>query len=160
MQIKQEVETKQTLTDIASKKLPYIWAICICLVLVYCSRNMLITLLNSVPRNIHDTFADFTLTYMKSGSHQVFFILGLILLIIVTMTLSTYLLIRSFEYQEKQGKLLNIILIVANIFAIITTVLSNVIIFKLIFMMILISLAIVFIFGAMGSSQNASKQHY
>lgn len=153
MQSKQEVETKQTLTDITSKKLPYIWAICICLVLVYCSRNMLIALLNSVPRDTHDTFADFTLTYMKSGNHHVFFILALILLIIATMMFSTYLLVRNFEYQEKQGKLLNVILIISNISVIITTILANVIIFKLIFMMILISFGIVFMFSAMGSSK-------
>lgn len=155
MQSKQEVKTKQTLTDITSKK--YIWAICVCLILVYFSRNMLINLLNSLPRGANDTFADFTFTYMTSDSHHVFFILVLILLIIVTMIFSTYLLIRNFKYQEKQGKILNAILIIADISVIITAILANVIIFKLIFMMILISLGIVFIFSAIGSGQSDNK---
>lgn len=150
MKIEQEIETKQTLTDITIKKLGYIWAIIICLGLVYCSRIMLIDFLNSISHDMHDTFADFTLTYIISGSHQILYILLLILLITGIMIFSSYFLIRNFKCEEKQGKILNVI---------ITTFIVNVIMFKIIFMMTLVIFGLAVMFGAMGSSENDSKQH-
>lgn len=148
------MENRETLTDITWRKMYHVWILFPCLALIAYSRIKLIDLLNSFP---YDTLANFAWEYMKSDNHQVFFILSMILLIISTMIISTYLLIKSFRYEEKQGKILNAVLTLMNIAIIATTILSNMVIFKLIFMIILISLGIAFMFGAMGSSKNYSK---
>jgi uncharacterized membrane protein len=148
------MENRETLTDITWRKMYHVWILFPCLALIAYSRIKLIDLLDSVP---YDTLANFAWEYMQSDNHQVFFILSMILLTIATMIISTYLLIKSFRYEEKQGKILNVVLILVNISVIATTILSNLIIFKIIFMMILISLGIAFMFSAIGSSKSDNR---
>ncbi|MFL0198687.1 hypothetical protein ACJDU8_24485 [Clostridium sp. WILCCON 0269] len=144
------METQQTLTNITFRKIPYILTICPCLLLIAYSRSKLSALLKSIP---HDDLFNFVWIYMKSDSHQVFLILALILLIIAPMSTSTYLLIKKFEDEEKQGKILSVILILSNISVIIITILSSLILFKIISTIILVSFLILLVSPSIGPNR-------
>lgn len=146
------MENQQTLTNNVFRKIPFILAICPCLLIVAFSRGKLSNLLKSIP---HNNLFDFAWNYMATDSHQLLLILLPLLLVFITMGISTYILVKNFKDEEKQGKILNILLILSNISVIFITILLNLITFKIIFVILIISSMLFAMLSGINSSENS-----
>lgn len=145
------MKNKEEVINTTWRKMPYVWSVCICLLFIIYLRNKLIALLKSYP---HDKLSDFIWQYIQSNNHQILIIIVLIAIIITISMVSIFLLIKGIGHEEKLGKILNSILILFNIAVIITTLLSNLIVFKIIIFMIFSGIIILALVASLGNNSN------
>lgn len=145
------MKNKEEIINTTWRKMPYVWSVCICLLLIIYLRNKLIALLKLYP---HDKLSNFVWQYVQSNNHQILIIMVLIAIIIAISIISIFLLVKGFGDEEKIGKVLNSILILFNIAVIITTLLSNLIVFKIIIFMIFSGIMILVLVAALGNNSD------
>lgn len=145
------MKNKEEIINTTWRKMPYVWSVCICLLLIIYLRNKLIALLKLYP---HDKLSNFVWQYVQSNNHQILIIMVLIAIIIDISIISIFLLVKGFGDEEKIGKVLNSILILFNIAVIITTLLSNLIVFKIIIFMIFSGIMILVLVAALGNNSD------
>lgn len=102
------MKNKEEIINTTWRKMPYVWSVCICLLLIIYLRNKLIALLKLYP---HDKLSNFVWQYVQSNNHQILIIMVLIAIIIAISIISIFLLVKGFGDEEKIGKVLNSILI-------------------------------------------------
>lgn len=145
------MKNKEEIINTTWRKLPYVWSVCICIVVIIYLRNKLIALLKSYP---HEKLSNFVWQYIQNNNHQIATILLLIFIISAVSIFSIVKLIKGFKIEEEVGKVLNIILILLNISVIIITLLSNLIVFKVVMFMAFACVIIGGLFAGLGNSSN------
>ena len=145
------MKNEEEITNTTWHKLPYIWSVCLCFLLIIYLRDRLTALLKLYPS---DKLSDFVWQYIQNNNHEIGIIMLLIGLITLISICSIFLLVKGFGDEEIVGKVINSILILFNIAVIIITLVSNLIVFKIVFFMIIASLVIVGMFAGLGNSSN------
>lgn len=145
------MKNEEEITNTTWHKLPYIWSVCLCFLLIIYLRDRLTALLKLYPNN---KISDFVWQYIQNNNHEIGIIMLLIGLVMLISIYSIFRLVKGFKNEEIVGKVINSILIVFNIAVIIITLVTNLIVFKIVFLMIIASLVIVGMFAALGNNSN------
>jgi hypothetical protein len=145
------MENRITLTDAIFSKLIYILALCPSLLLTAYSRYTIISILFQIP---HESLMDFALKYMQTNSHAVGLSLIAMLFNLAILSASTVFLAKSISGEEKNSRVLSILLILVNTCLIIYNVIISKILFSVVLTIILVGFALIFLLGGFKSSNN------
>lgn len=145
------MKNKEEIINALGHKLPYIAEVCICILLMIYLKNRRAVLLKLYP---NDKLTDFIWKYVQNNSHEIEIFILLICLAMVISIYSIYSLVKRFRGEEIIEQVINSILILCNMVIIVIILVSNWIVFKYAFFIIIASFVVLALFAGFWGRSN------